>query len=273
MTTDADLRNQPKATLQEAEVHDMWSRQFRSGENDAFYAMAFDYIASLFGDPGDEIVLDAGCGTGTKSLELARRGFRVRALDFSESVLPKAREAAKALGFESRIEFGREDLTALSLASGSVRRAVCWGVLMHVPDIVAAVRELSRVMAEGGVLVVSEGNLRSLQAASLRTLKRALGRQRAQVHWTEAGIEFWETTGTGRVMTRQTDVRWLVAEFARHGMQLVERRAGQFTEIYMLLGSPILRRGVHAFNNLWFRFPRFPGLAYGNLLVFQQASR
>jgi len=273
MTTDADLRNQPKVTLQEAEVHDMWSRQFRSGENDAFYAMAFDYIASLFGEPGDAVVLDAGCGTGTKSLELARRGFRVRALDFSESVLPKAREAAKALGVEHRIEFGREDLTALSLPSGSFRRAVCWGVLMHVPDIAAAVRELSRVMAEGGVLVVSEGNLRSLQAVSLRTLKRALGRERAETQRTKEGIEFWETTGAGRVMTRQADIPWLVAEFAKHGLQLAERRAGQFTEIYMLLGSRILRRAVHAFNNLWFRFPRLPGPAYGNLLVFRRASR
>jgi len=40
-----------------------------------------------------------------------------------------------------------------------------------------------------------------------------------------------------------------------------------------LLGSRILRRGVHAFNNLWFRFPRLPGPAYGNLLVFRRASR
>lgn len=270
MTDDARNRNEPKSTLQQMDIHDSWSRQFRSGENDAFYTLAFDYIAAEFGDPGGAEVLDAGCGSGTKSFELAKRGYRVAAMDFSESVLERARADAAALGFRDRIQFSQGDLTSLTLQSGSVQRCVCWGVLMHVPDVRHAVGELSRVLGSGGVLVVSEGNKRSLQAATLRWLKRALGKERAEVIPTEAGIEFWEETPTGRLMTRQADIPWLVREFQSHGLEPVHRRAGQFTEIYMLLPWKPLRRLVHLVNNLWFRFPRLAGPAYGNLLVFRR---
>ena len=254
MTLDAGTRQEPKSTLQDMEVHSAWVRQFRSGENDPFYSLAFDWIASVFGPPDSAPVVDAGCGSGTKSFELVKRGYRVRAMDFSESILEQA------------------DLTALSLPNASVRRAVCWGVLMHVPDIAAAVGELSRILAPGGTLVISEGNVRSLQAVGLRWLKRLLGRERAEVVHTPAGIEFWEHTSTTRLMTRQSEIPWLVGEFGRHGIELVERRAGQFTEVYMLLPWKPARMLVHAFNSIWFRWIRFAGPAYGNLLVLQRPA-
>jgi len=270
MTLDPRARSEPTTTLQKVEIHDAWSRQFRSGENDAFYALAFDYIASLFGDPSAASVLDAGCGSGTKSFELARRGYRVTAMDFSELILERARVDAAALGFDDRIQFSQGDLTSLALQTGSVQRCVCWGVLMHVPDVRRAVGELSRVLGPGGVLIVSEGNLRSVHAATLRLIKRALGRERAEVIPMEAGIEFWEETSTGRLMTRQADIPWLVREFQSHGLELVQRRAGQFSEIYVMLPWRPLRRLVHILNDLWFRFPRLAGPAYGNLLVFRK---
>jgi ubiquinone/menaquinone biosynthesis C-methylase UbiE len=267
---DAETRLEPKTTLQDMEVHSIWVRQFRSGENAPFYKLAFDHIASVFGTRNDETVFDAGCGSGTKSFELARRGYRVRAMDFSATILEQARAAAAEQGYSDRISFCQGDLTALSLPSCSVHRAVCWGVLMHVPDIGAAVAELARITAPGGRLVVSEGNARSLQAFTLRWIEKLLGRERAEIMRTPAGIEFWEETSTARLMTRQADIRWLIAEFRKHGLHLVERRAGQFTEIYVLLPWKPLRMLVHAMNNFWFRWIRLAGPAYGNLLVLQR---
>jgi ubiquinone/menaquinone biosynthesis C-methylase UbiE len=273
MPVDAETRQEPRATLQDMEVHTVWVRQFRSGENAPFYKLAFDYIASVFGPPDDDPVVDAGCGSGTKSLELARRDYRVQAMDFSAVILEQARAAAAEQGYSERISFGQGDLTALSLPSRSVRRAVCWGVLMHVPDIAAAVAELARVIAPGGTLVVSEGNMRSLQAVTLRWVKKLLGRERADVMRTLAGIEFWEETSTARLMTRQADIPWLIAEFRRHGLELVDRRAGQFTEIYVLLPWKPPRQLVHAINNFWFRWIQRAGPAYGNLLVLRRSPQ
>lgn len=273
MTIDADApesdsRSAPRTTLQTMEVHDVWTQHFRTAENDRFFNLAFDFIAECFGPPGDHRVLDAGCGSGTKSMHLARRGYHVLGLDFSSAILGPARQAAAAAGLADRIEFAQGDLTAIDLPGGSVRRIVCWGVLMHVPAIDQAVAELARVLEPGGTLIVSEGNQRSLQAVTLRWLKRLLRRNRAEVLRTPAGIEVWEDTGSGKLMTRQADIPWLIREFERYGLKLARRRAGQFSEIYMLLPWKPLRLLVHAFNNAWFQWVRRGGPAFGNLLVF-----
>lgn len=272
MTVDSSTRLEPKTTLQDIDVHSVWSRQFRGDENRAFYSLAFNHIAHLFGDPTESPVLDAGCGSGTKSVALARRGYYVQAIDFSDVVLDQAKAQAASQGLDQYIAFGQGDLTALTIASDSIRRAVCWGVLMHIPNISAAVAELARVMAPNGLLVVSEGNVRSLQSVFLRTVKRILGRERAEIIRTAAGLEFWEQTEAGSLMTRQADIPWLIQEFRRNQMEMVERGAGQFTEIYVLLRWKPIRRIVHAFNNLWFRFPRWAGPAYGNLIVFRKTT-
>lgn len=270
MTVDASAREEPKQVLQEMDVHAQWTSHFRGSENQPFYDQAFDFIAGILGPPAAGPVVDAGCGSGTKSFHLARRGYDVRAIDVSHTILNEARAAADRLGLAQRVSFQCEDLTALTLPSGSVSRMICWGVLMHVPAIDKAIAELSRVLAPGGVLIVSEGNLRSMQAVSLRVLKRMIGRERAEILSTPAGIELWEQTSTGRFMTRQADIPWHIREFGRHGLELQLRRAGQFTEIYTLLPWKGLRRVVHGVNDLWFRLIRSGGPAFGNLLVLRK---
>jgi 2-polyprenyl-3-methyl-5-hydroxy-6-metoxy-1,4-benzoquinol methylase len=52
-------------------------------------------------------ILDIGCGTGRHSIELAKRGYKVRGIDLSESMLAKAREKAKTEGV--KIDFEQAD--------------------------------------------------------------------------------------------------------------------------------------------------------------------
>lgn len=259
-----------KATLQEMEVHDGWTSGYRTPENEPFYDLAFDYLADVYGPPSDDPVLDAGCGSSTKTVHLARRGFQIVAIDISETILEIARQAVTERGLHGLVKHEWQDLTALSFRDATFARVLCWGVLMHVPEVEKAIAELVRVTRPGGTIVVSEGNVRSLQAVGLRWLKSAVGRQRADVRRTPAGIELWEDTSTGMLVTRQTDMRWLIAAFERHGVKLAERRAGQFTEIFTLLPWRLLRLAVHEFNNFWFRWIRLPGPAFGNLLVFRK---
>jgi len=95
-------------------------------------------VAALEGVEGT--VLDAGCGTGTHALRLRRDrpDLRVVPLDLSVGMAPEV------VG----------DLQALPLADGCVQAALAMHVLYHVPDIALAVRELRRVLATDGVLVV-----------------------------------------------------------------------------------------------------------------------
>jgi ubiquinone/menaquinone biosynthesis C-methylase UbiE len=259
---------EPKVTLQSMEVHDSWTRHFRTRENESFFNQAFDFVSSTFGAPGKAPVVDAGCGSGTKSRLLASRGFHVHALDFSKAILNEARKTTGEAQLEKHIEFEQADLTALPLATGSIHRCVCWGVLMHIPNVEVAVTELCRIMAPGGILIVSEGNVRSLQARALRALKRLMGRERARLQSTPAGLEHWEETSVGPLMTRQADLPWMVATFERQGMKLITRRAGQFTEIYTGVPWRWVRLAIHLFNNFWFRRIQWPGPAFGNICVF-----
>jgi ubiquinone/menaquinone biosynthesis C-methylase UbiE len=272
MAVDADTRKAPKSTLQAMDIHEAWQRQFRTSENDRFYNLAFDDIAEVFGAPGDKPVVDGGCGSATKSLHLAKRGYRVLGLDFSAAILEHARSESAAAGFAERMEFRQADLTALQLPTASADRVLCWGVLMHVPDLPKAVGELSRILAPGGVMVISEGNVRSVQARVLRALKKLLGKERAEIIKTPAGLEYWEESSTGKLMTRQADIPWLIREFEKHGLKLQKRRAGQFSEIYMILPFKPLRWLVHVFNNVWYRLVRAGGPSYGNLLVFRRPT-
>jgi ubiquinone/menaquinone biosynthesis C-methylase UbiE len=271
MSIDIENRQEPKKTLQSMEVHSAWTRNFRTSENDRFYDLAFNYIAAVFrGSAGQDPVVDAGCGSAVKAIHLARRGLRVRALDFSDTILEEGKRAAVKSGHADRITFERADLTNLALASRSAKGVLCWGVLMHIPDIEKAVAHLARVVAPGGRLIVSEGNFRSLQSRFLNGLKKLLGRQSGRGTRTPAGVEYWEDTSNGKLMTRQADIPWLIAEFEKHGLKLVARRAGQFSEIYTILPLKPLRALVHVFNNTWFRWPGFGGPSFANLLVFER---
>lgn len=261
-----------RKTLQDMEVHDSWASGYRTAENERFYNLAFDRLLAIYGPAGTEPVLDAGCGSSTKSIHLARRGYSVVAVDVSEKILESARQAVAQSGVQNLVIHQPADLTALSFNDGAFARVLCWGVLMHIPDVEKALAELVRVTRPGGIIVLSEGNMRSLQAVGLRWLKGLLGRQRAQVHRTAAGIECWEETSTGQLVTRQTDMPWLVRTLESHGAKLVSRKAGQFTEIFTVIPWRPLRLLVHLFNNFWFRWVRFPGPAFGNMLVFKKTG-
>lgn len=272
MAIDTNTREEPKKVLQDMEVHDQWIGHFRSAENEPFYDLAFDYIARKFGDPSHAPVLDAGCGSATKTLNLAKRGYRVLGLDLSESILENARTAVAKAGLESRVEFRLADLTHIGLPVASMSRGICWGVLMHIPEVDKAVAELARIIAPGGILIISEGNQSSLQAIGLRALKTLLGKERAEVIRTPAGIEFWEETSTGRFMTRQANIPWLIREFENHGCKLDNRRAGQFTEIFTVVPWRPLRLLIHALNNAWFRIVPWAKPSFGNILVFRRPA-
>ena len=179
MVPDADARGEPKQTLETMGVHSSWARHFRTSENDPFYNAAFDFIDDVFGRARGATVVDAGCGSATKTLQLLRRGYRVRGLDFSEAILQQAKAAVAAAGQSDHVTFETADLTALTLADASVDRMLCWGVMMHIPDVEKVVVELSRVLAPGGILVVSEGNVR-IRAGCRATGPEATPRQGAR---------------------------------------------------------------------------------------------
>jgi SAM-dependent methyltransferase len=261
-----------KGALGDATIHEDWVAKYRTPEAQKFYEMAFDaVVGELRAAPGST-VLDAGCGSCAKSVLLAARGLHVVGADFSNDALRLAERVVEAHGMTDRITLRQADLTALPFRDGEFAHIVCWGVLMHVPDVERAFAELARVLAPGGTLVISEGNMHSLQAAALRWARRLLGRGRGVVERTPAGLVTHEDTAHGALVTRESDMSWYAREGQRRGLRLRKRIAGQFTEIYVLLPWQTARRAVHAFNKLWFRYVGLAGPAFANMLVFDKQS-
>jgi ubiquinone/menaquinone biosynthesis C-methylase UbiE len=256
--------------LAKPEIHRQWASVYRTADNEAFFEAAFDHIVRVLEPSTGARFLDVGCGSCTHSLRLARRGFDVLAIDVSESVLEMAREKVQASGMEDRIRLQRMNLCALTFSDASFACILCWGVLMHVPDVGRAISELARVLRPGGMLVVSEGNMHSLEAIGLRSLKLLLGREKAEVRRTPAGIEYWMIGSGDALLTRQANVRWLIKQFESEGLTLLSRTAGQFSESYTRVSAPLIKRLIHRFNNSWFKHVRLARPAYGNILLLKK---
>jgi trans-aconitate 2-methyltransferase len=113
---------------------------------------------------GDEVVLDAGCGSGRVTEKLLERlpGGRVIAIDGSEAMVAKAREA---LGERAELRYG--DLARLEMDS-EVDVVFSTAVFHWLPDHDNLFRRLRRALRPGGRLVAQcggQGNVASLAAA------------------------------------------------------------------------------------------------------------
>jgi hypothetical protein len=71
-------------------------------------------------------------------------------------------------------------------------------------------------------------------------------------------------------MIRKLDVDWLVRFYEGMGLELVDRFAAQFTELYTNLPAKPLKRLVYRFNERWARNGGSPNAALGNFLIFRK---
>jgi SAM-dependent methyltransferase len=100
--------------------------------------------------------LDVGCGEGADAIWLARRGWRVTAVDISSVALERAKKSAIQSGDEiaGRIGWVRTDLTE-SVPADACYDLVC-AFFMHLPQAEREVlfRGLADVVAPGGSLLI-----------------------------------------------------------------------------------------------------------------------
>lgn len=99
-------------------------------------------------------VLDAGCGTGTASIELAQRGAEVVAIDLSPTLVEHAQERAEAVGVFD-IDFRSGDMLDPSL--GSFDYVIAMDSIIHyeLEDMVKALATLAPRVRERMVITVA----------------------------------------------------------------------------------------------------------------------
>lgn len=125
--------------------------------------------------PGDRI-LEVGCGAGLTELMLGLMqpgGVRYCGIDLRMDRLRHARAAARDHGL-SPLDLAHAGAPAMPFADASFSAAFVVGVLQHVADPAAAVRELARVTRPGGrVLIVEPDNAARYWFSSLASGTRA----------------------------------------------------------------------------------------------------
>jgi ubiquinone/menaquinone biosynthesis C-methylase UbiE len=273
LPTDKSL--QSEKLLGQAGIHTQWESNYLNPDLDRFYDLAFADIVRTVGAKPGSTILDAGCGYAYHTVRLARSGASITAVDFSEAALRIAGQTLAKAGIEKTVELQQADLTALPFADNSFDFVVSWGVLMHIPELEAALTQLARVLKPGGVLVLCENNARSLDVVIREPvvdfLKGLLGRQRSSIQRTARGVEAWTEGKEGGLMVRKTDLNFLRAFLAKLGLREVARRAGQFTEAYTNLRPRWARRFVYWVNMTYYQFLKWPAPAMGNIMFFRKS--
>lgn len=144
-----------------------------------------ELVFALLGPVAGLRVLDVGTGDGTYALEAAARGARVTALDASADMLAEARERAGS----TAVVFVEGRAEALPFADGSFDVVVAVTVLCLVPDRETALREMARVLAPGGRLVLGELGRHSSWALERRLRGWLSGSAWKHAHfWTRAEL-------------------------------------------------------------------------------------
>ena len=268
-----DQTAESRVRLKQADIHEQWENDYLNPEMDRFYTLAFDRIVAELGDTRGKRILDVGCGYCYHTTRLAQRGLTITAVDFSEVALAHAKENLAKSGIADRVTLQQADATNLPFEHASFDHVLMWGVLMHVPQAEKALSELSRVLKPGGKLALSETNARSLEVMfvepTIEFLRRLIGRDARRRNRTPLGIEEWQGADQGGLLVRKTDMAALEAYCRTIGLQLKERIAGEFTQIYTRLPGTALKRAVYAFNRAYFRHGS-SGLALGNILIFEK---
>ncbi len=129
-----------------------WHRQVGHDGDENRRANSDPVLWRMLGEVAGLAVLDAGCGTGYLSRQLAARGARVIAVDAAEKMIAVARrESDPAQQIDFRVE---SCATLAGIDNQSLDRVVSNYVLMDLPELDSTLGAFHRVLKPGGAAVL-----------------------------------------------------------------------------------------------------------------------
>jgi len=128
-------------------------------------------------------VLEAGCGAGPITVPLARRGFRVMAVDTVAGMLELTRHAVVEAGLSANVEINSADICQLGFPSRHFALVIAVGVFAWLDRPERAMLEVLRVTRPGGYIILTATNnwclnqiLDPLCFPGLRPIRRQIAR-------------------------------------------------------------------------------------------------
>jgi len=246
-----------------------WDKEYYPPLARWYYDRAIPRMVASLGPELGATVLDAGCGPGVHSIRVAQMGYQVHSVDLSESVIEEARRRADRAGVSDRIVFEQADLTHLEFPDASFECVFSWGVVIHIPDVAAALSELARVTKPGGRLALQLVNKNAWDFRVLGLARTVLRRPHPKTEAGPLGHGAWYEFQGERLWVWALDVPAVVRHLEGQGLRLTKRAAGEFTELQRRMSS-IPRQALLLLNNCWFALRLPAGPACTNVLTFEK---
>lgn len=157
----------------QAWLYDHWARNYDQGkgasqlQDDEMLARP---LLEALGDVPEPFILDFATGTGRLSYALLNRpefNGRIVALDLSQGMLEQA--ASKLNAVKRRVELLRHLALPLPFPDAAFDAVCALEVLELFPDMDEPLRELTRILRPGGVLLTSRGTEESGRMAKVKS--------------------------------------------------------------------------------------------------------
>lgn len=156
--------------LSRVNAREVWNWETPAGR--LRWARRVEMLTASF-RPGME-VLELGCGAGYFTIEIAKTGVRLTAIDISPELIEIA---INGIAPEENVVFSIQNACALQFESGRFDAVIGSSVLHHL-DVPQALQECFRVLKPGGVIRFTEPNMLNPQIAlqkNIPFLKKRMG--------------------------------------------------------------------------------------------------
>lgn len=196
-------------------------------------------IRRHFPSPGR--VLDVGCAAGFFLRVMQEEGWDVTGLEPSDAIRPHAEEL-----------IGKENVLAgllgqVDLEPGSFDLVTMWDVIEHIPDTVAALHEVKRLLKPGGRFLVETQNVDSRAAKVLGKNWQHYKHAEHIYHFNPRTIDRLFREGGFEILENKP---WLGGKYVSMGF--IAERAGRLHPVLSTLLSPLnLLKRASVYVNLF----------------------
>ncbi len=142
--------------------------RLESRAQDKVFTRLFDRYADSLELTDQSITLEVGCGTGAMMRSLVNKpNFRGRivGVDQSAAFVEAAKNLAEKSGVSDRLEFRLGDAHQLEWEDAKFDLVIAHTVVSHVVDPHGVIKEFSRILRQGGILAIFDGDYSSLTYA------------------------------------------------------------------------------------------------------------
>jgi SAM-dependent methyltransferase len=248
-----------------------WESELAEVERDGAIAapmvrQAVAWLAGEFTLGASSRVLDVGAGPGHATAILAEAFPRsqVVGVDPTEPFVARAAERFGELEFGERVRAVRDEIGGPVLAELAPADLVwCAHVVHHLPDPVAALRDLGRLLSGDGVLVVAEGGLAARFLPGGYGVSWPSFVNRLEAALSDYFVETWSLTATAvggerdwpllladAGLRHRTSRSFLLDLPAPVGVEVRGYAVDRFTRIQHLIGDRLSERDAAALARL-----------------------